>query len=75
MEIILIGLINLYQKTLSPDHGFLSVLYPKGFCPFYPSCSEYAKQVLRKHGIFGIPKIIKRLSICRPGVNCRVDLP
>ena len=28
---IVIGLIIVYQKTLSPDHGWLKVKYPHGF--------------------------------------------
>ena len=58
-------LIFLYQKTISPDHGFVSVLYPYGYCQFHPSCSEYARQTLEQNGIVGLPKIIIRLISCR----------
>ncbi len=71
----LVGLIAVYQKTLSPDHGFVRVLYPYGYCRFHPTCSMYARQVLRQDGILGLPKIARRLINCRPGVAAGVDLP
>jgi len=70
-----LALIFVYQRTISPDHGFLSALYPYGYCQFYPSCSEYARRVLVDQGVIGFPKIIKRLIKCRPGVSCSVDMP
>ncbi len=48
---ILIKLIRFYQKTLSPDHGFLSFFYPHGFCRFNPTCSQYGIQAIEKYGI------------------------
>ena len=71
----LLGLVLLYQKTLSPDHGLFKFLFPYGYCKFYPTCSQYAVLVLRKQGILGLPKIIKRLISCRPGTEPQVDLP
>lgn len=47
-----LGLIRLYQRTLSPDHGFIKRLFPFGYCRFYPTCSEYAYQAIDKYGIF-----------------------
>lgn len=46
-----IKLIRLYQKTLSFDHGMLKIFYPHGFCRFYPSCSEYGVEAIKKYGI------------------------
>ena len=37
------GLINLYQRFISP------LLGPR--CRFYPSCSQYAKDALIQHGL------------------------
>lgn len=65
----------IYQRTLSPDHGALRPFYPYGYCKFYPSCSEYSAQTLKFSGLAGIPRIIKRLIRCRPGVAGGVDLP
>lgn len=64
-----------YQHTLSPDHGPLRFLFPYGYCKYYPSCSAYAITVLKKHGLKGLPKIIKRVSACTPGSLGGVDLP
>ncbi|HEX9503534.1 MAG TPA: membrane protein insertion efficiency factor YidD [Patescibacteria group bacterium] len=71
----LVLLVLIYQKTLSPDHGMLKPWFPYGYCKFYPSCSEYAVQVLRSQGIIGLPKILKRLISCRPGVAPAIDKP
>ena len=54
-----IGLIKLYQWIISPAIG------PK--CRFTPTCSQYAIEALKKHGIFkGMWLTIKRLSRCHP---------
>lgn len=71
----LVALVVVYQKTLSPDHGPLSLLYPYGYCKFYPTCSEYGHQVLLRQGVVGLPKIIWRVLSCRPGKAPQVDLP
>jgi putative component of membrane protein insertase Oxa1/YidC/SpoIIIJ protein YidD len=71
----LLAAIFVYQKTISPDHGFVKVLYPYGFCKFHPSCSEYAKIILKRDGIIGIPKIITRIIKCRPNTTPAIDLP
>lgn len=72
----LVFLITLYQKTLSPDHGWFRARYPYGFCRFHPSCSEYAKQALAKYGVFvGVYMAFRRVLRCNPFVSPRVDLP
>jgi len=48
---LLVGMIRVYQKTVSFDHGFLKIFYPHGFCRFSPSCSEYGAQAITKYGI------------------------
>jgi putative membrane protein insertion efficiency factor len=71
---LVINLITLYQKTLSPDHGWLKVRYPAGYCRFYPSCSQYTKQAIEKKGVFrGIGLGIKRVLRCNPFVEPMVD--
>lgn len=75
MRKILISLINVYQKTLSPDYGWFKGRYPYGYCKHYPSCSEYTKQALQKYGILkgfflGIIRIIK----CNPWAKPKVDV-
>lgn len=59
MKKILVFLINFYQKIISP--------YLPNSCRFYPTCSEYAKQAINKHGVIkGTSKSIKRLLKCHP---------
>ena len=56
---ILIGLIRLYQLTLSPLLG--------NVCRFEPSCSRYMVEALRKYGLFrGLGKGLYRVSRCHP---------
>lgn len=59
MKTLLLFLIRAYQKFLSP-------LLPPS-CRFYPSCSEYARQALAKHGVMkGAWLAAKRLARCHP---------
>lgn len=44
-RIALLGLIRLYQMTVSPG-------LPEGTCRFYPSCSHYGYQAIYKYGAF-----------------------
>lgn len=61
------GLITIYQKTLSFDHSWLSYLHPYGFCRFYPTCSEYAKQAIQKYGLMkGLFLGTRRVLHCHP---------
>ena len=48
---VVVGLIKVYQKTISFDHGPLKAYYPHGFCRFTPSCSQYGIDALTKYGI------------------------
>lgn len=59
IKIALIGLVRLYQVTLSP------ILPPA--CRFYPSCSQYALDALRKRRLFpAVGLILWRLARCNP---------
>ena len=74
-QTIACALIRLYQKTLSPDTGFFSALFPNGYCRFHPTCSEYAYQAIKQHGlILGIIKGTKRIVRCNPFNQGGVDL-
>ena len=58
MKKLFIFLINIYQKIskLTPPH-----------CRFYPTCSQYMKEAISKHGIFkGGWLGIKRICRCHP---------
>jgi putative membrane protein insertion efficiency factor len=59
MQRILMGIIRLYQWTLSPMLG------PR--CRFYPSCSCYAHRAIELHGVLrGTWLGAKRLLRCHP---------
>lgn len=65
-KLILI-LIRAYQKTLSLDHGFLSLFYSERLCRFHPTCSEYTYQAIEKYGIFkGGVMGLRRILRCHP---------
>lgn len=52
-------LIKIYQYIISP------LLGPK--CRYTPTCSQYAEQAIKKHGIFkGTWFTVKRISSCHP---------
>lgn len=71
---ILVGIITLYQKTISPDHGLFRARFPHGFCRFYPSCSEYAKQAIKKHGaVRGVWMGAVRILRCNPFTRPQID--
>ncbi|MDY6327259.1 MAG: membrane protein insertion efficiency factor YidD [Bacteroidales bacterium] len=56
---ILIGLIRLYQVTLSPLIGRA--------CRYTPTCSNYGIEAIRKHGpVKGTFLTIKRVLSCNP---------
>ncbi len=51
--------IVVYQRGISPLVG------PR--CRFYPSCSQYAKEAVLKHGIVrGVPLAVMRVLRCNP---------
>lgn len=75
MKGILIGTIELYQKTLSPDHSWRRSRYPYGFCRHYPSCSEYTKLAIVNQGVArGVGLGLVRIVKCNPFVRPSVDL-
>ena len=72
----LLWMIRIYQKTLSPDHGFFKSLHTNGYCKYYPTCSQYGHDVIKKRGLFvGIYKTVWRILRCNPWSKGGVDLP
>ena len=58
------GLVWVYQKTLSPA---LVALNPACGCRFAPTCSHYAREALREHGLLaGLFLTLRRLGKCGP---------
>jgi putative membrane protein insertion efficiency factor len=71
-----LGLIKFYQQFFSPDHSWLKGLRPYGFCRHFPSCSEYTRQAVEKHGLMrGFLLGVKRVVRCNPFAEPTVDLP
>ena len=59
MQAVVIGILRLYKLCLSP-------LLPSA-CRFYPTCSEYMLDAVRKHGAAGgIWAGLRRLLRCHP---------
>ena len=72
---VAVALIEIYQHTLSPDHGLFKHYYPYGFCRFYPSCSEYSKQSIQKFGLIkGSMVSIVRIGKCNPWTKPQINL-
>lgn len=72
MKKLLIGLIHLYQKLISP---LLSSLFG-AHCRFYPTCSQYAVMAIEKYGaVRGSIKAAKRLARCNPFCEGGIDYP
>ena len=59
MKTLLLALIRVYQYTMRPLLG--------ANCRFYPSCSDYAREALEKHGAFkGVFLAVRRILRCHP---------
>lgn len=59
MKKLLIYLIDLYQKYISGKMGRK--------CRFYPTCSTYSKEAIKKYGtIKGTYLSVKRIIRCNP---------
>ncbi|WP_082081702.1 membrane protein insertion efficiency factor YidD [Methylocucumis oryzae] len=59
MRFVLITLIRCYQYLISPLLG--------SNCRFYPSCSNYSLEALKRYGVaIGLYLTLKRLLKCHP---------
>lgn len=59
-------MIRIYQKTISPDHGWFAGLTMHG-CRFHPSCSQYTYTAIERYGIIkGGYLGSKRILRCTP---------
>lgn len=67
--------IRKYQIYLSPDTGFLRKIgLTKHVCAFYPTCSEYTVQAVKKYGVLkGLYKGILRILRCHPWQKNHID--
>jgi len=63
---LLLGALAVYRRLVSP-------LLPTA-CRFYPSCSAYAAEAVRRHGAGrGVVLTVKRLARCHPLCEGGVD--
>ncbi|HEY2817154.1 MAG TPA: membrane protein insertion efficiency factor YidD [Casimicrobiaceae bacterium] len=59
MKTLLLTLLRGYQYAIRPSLG--------ANCRFYPSCSDYAKEAVERHGVLrGIWLALCRLARCHP---------
>lgn len=65
--LLLIGVFRLWQLLASPTYGQT--------CRFYPSCSAYGVEAVRRHGaVRGSWLTVRRLARCNPWNSGGVDL-
>ena len=59
MKALLLTVVRVYQYTLRPLLG--------AHCRFYPSCSEYARDAIERHGAAkGMSLAARRIGRCHP---------
>jgi len=62
-----VGLVRLYQMTLG--------IWLGGNCRFYPSCSQFAIEAIREHGLLrGSWLSLRRIGRCHPFNPGGIDL-
>ncbi len=63
---LFVGFIKIYRFTLSPFFGRT--------CRFHPTCSKYAEESLKKHGVLrGIVLALWRILRCNPWGGHGID--
>ena len=68
MKKIILTMIKIYQTFISPNTAY--------HCRFYPSCSGYAAEAVKKHGALkGLAKGFWRILRCHPFNKGGADLP
>ncbi|MDP1538408.1 MAG: membrane protein insertion efficiency factor YidD [bacterium] len=64
----ILKIIKFYQMFISPGLGY--------HCRFYPSCSKYTAETIKKHGTpEGIKRGVWRIIRCHPFNKGGIDLP
>ena len=59
MKTLFLALIRAYQYVLRPMLG--------SNCRFYPSCSDYAREAIERHGAMrGLWLAVRRVARCHP---------
>ncbi len=66
MKLILLALLGTYRRVISP-------LLPPA-CRFYPTCSAYAEEAVRRYGAArGCLLAVRRLGRCHPRCDGGID--
>lgn len=66
LSTLLLGLITVYQKMISP--------WLPARCRYYPTCSQYGRQAILWHGVWrGLFLLIGRLLRCQPFGGSGID--
>lgn len=77
MNFLFLKIINFYQKVLArPISKFLEIfgLVRNNSCVFYPTCSEYTKEAIKKYGFLkGIYFGFLRILRCHPWQKNHID--
>lgn len=59
MRALALVLVGLYQRIAPPS--------VRGSCRFHPSCSDYARQAIERHGVVrGAALALRRIARCHP---------
>jgi uncharacterized protein len=70
MKRLILFFIDIYQKTISPDHGPIRLLFPgEGpiVCRYHPTCSDYTKDAVILYGAWkGSILGMRRILRCHP---------
>jgi len=71
-QYIAMGVLRIYKFAISPA---LHVLFgPSGGCRFHPTCSVYAAEAVRAHGVMkGSVLAVGRICRCHPWGGCGHD--
>ncbi len=63
----LIGVVRIYQLTLSPDHGLARHFFRYGVCRHSPTCSQFAVEQLKAKPLpIALWRAFKRVLSCNP---------
>ena len=65
-------MLRVYKLAVSPVLHTLAG--PSGGCRFHPTCSSYAAEAVRRHGVArGLALTLRRMGRCHPWGGCGND--